>query len=135
MKNLIKSLQHVALHVSNVQNSIHFYKNILEFEQLSTRPNFDFDGAWFSLGETRELHLLEGLNYEVKSASRGTHFAIEVHSIKSIEQFLSSKSIVFKGPKTRPDGVWQIFISDPDGHVIEFTELIAGFNLQTPLSV
>jgi hypothetical protein len=27
------------------------------------------------------------------------------------------------GPKQRPDGMWQIFIQDPDGHYIELTEL------------
>jgi lactoylglutathione lyase len=29
----------------------------------------------------------------------------------------------FMGPKQRPDGIWQIFVQDPDGHYIELTEL------------
>lgn len=120
----IKELNHVALHVKDVAESIHFYKNILEFEQLSTRPNFDFDGAWFGLGNGKELHLLEGCDYKVKSFSRGTHFAIEVESIFEAEAFLKSRNIPMRGPKNRPDGAWQIFINDPNGHCIEFTQII-----------
>ena len=41
MKNLIKSLNHIALSVSNVDNSIDFYENKLGFKRLK-RPDFDF---------------------------------------------------------------------------------------------
>lgn len=124
MLNQIKSLNHVALQVSDVEKSVDFYENILGFKKLDTRPNFDFKGAWFDLGLNTALHLLEGLDYEVKSFSRGTHFAVEVKSILDTENALKLKKIAYRGPKTRPDGAWQIFISDPDGHCIEFTELV-----------
>lgn len=124
MQHQLKSLNHVALQVSNVEKSIDFYANVLGLKPLENRPNFDFKGAWFSLGENTALHLLEGLDYEVKSFSRGTHFAVEVKSIIDTEILLKSKNIAMKGPKTRPDGAWQIFITDPDGHCIEFTELV-----------
>ena len=117
-------LNHIALHVSDVKKSIIFYKEVLEFEQLSTRPAFDFDGAWFRLGQYQELHLIEGRDYEVNSHSRKTHFALKVESAKEIEVFLKSKNLELVGPKPRPDGALQIFITDPDGYWIEFTELV-----------
>lgn len=123
MKNVIKSLNHVALHVSDVEKSTYFYEKILGLQKLENRPNFDFNGSWFELGSNTALHLIEGLDYETKSFPRGTHFAIEVHLILAIETALKSKGIAYKGPKTRPDGAWQIFISDPDGYCIEFTQL------------
>ena len=124
MPLLITELNHIALHVSDVSKSIQFYKHILEFELLNTRPAFDFDGAWFRLGQCQELHLIEGRNYEVNSHSRKTHFALKVLSIKATEDFLKSKNLAMVGPKLRPDGAWQIFITDPDGYWIEFTEIV-----------
>jgi lactoylglutathione lyase len=119
----VEELNHIALHVSDVPRSIHFYKNVLEFEQLNTRPAFDFDGAWFRLGVKQELHLIEGRNYDVNSHSRKTHFALKVASAKDAETFLKAKGLEMVGPKSRPDGALQIFVTDPDGYWIEFTEL------------
>jgi catechol 2,3-dioxygenase-like lactoylglutathione lyase family enzyme len=123
MKISILELNHVAIHVKNVAESIHFYQNILEFEKLNTRPAFDFDGAWFRLGVYQELHIIEGRDYEVNSHSRKTHFALRVKSASETVAFLKSKNIEMIGPKPRPDGVIQIFITDPDGYWIEFTEI------------
>ncbi|MDX2190216.1 MAG: VOC family protein [Bacteroidota bacterium] len=111
-------LNHIAIHVKNVAESVDFYKNTLEFEQIP-RPAFDFDGAWFRLGSVQELHILEGRDYEVQSSSRKTHFALKVASINESEQFLVKKKVTFRAPKQRPDGLYQIFVVDPDGYWIE----------------
>ena len=60
----ILDLNHVALGVSDVPRSIRFYEEIVGLKQ-KPRPDFDFEGAWFALGETRELHLIEGLDTPV----------------------------------------------------------------------
>ncbi len=122
MKHL-KRLHHVALHVADVARSRAFYRDVLELDELP-RPDFDFPGAWFALGPGFELHLIGGRTAPVHSASRGNHFAIEVSDIEAVAAFLRAKGLHFRGPKTRPDGAWQIFLADPDGHVIEFTQLV-----------
>ncbi len=119
----LQRIHHVALHVADVARSIAFYKEVLELSQLP-RPAFDFPGAWFGLGDGFELHLIGGRTEPVHSASRGNHFALLVSDIQAVAQHLRSKGLSFRGPKTRPDGAWQIFLSDPDGHTIEFTQLL-----------
>jgi catechol 2,3-dioxygenase-like lactoylglutathione lyase family enzyme len=118
----IKSLNHVALHVADVGASIEFYENKLGLQPLE-RPLFDFPGAWFDLGEGRQLHLIGGRSLPVHSSNRGTHFALEVDSIQDAAEHLRSKILKFLGPKKRPDGAWQIFVMDPDGHFIEFCQV------------
>ena len=118
----ILDLNHVALHVSDVAASIHFYRDVLGFTPKK-RPDFNFDGAWFALGESRELHLLEGRKDPVPSNQRAGHFAVEVDSVEEAATFLSEKGLPLHGPQTRPDGALQVFVVDPDGHWVEFTEI------------
>lgn len=115
----IKDLNHVALGVSDVPRSIRFYTEVVCLEQKA-RPAFDFDGAWFQLGETRELHLLEGLEHPVHEHPRGNHFAIEVEDIEACDRHLESVGATIINRNVRPDGARQIFIVDPDEHVVEF---------------
>lgn len=90
------------------------------------RPDFDFEGAWFQLGPTRELHLLAGREREVVSHGRGAHFAFEVPDIEEARQQLLAKGIeIAQGPQRRPDGAWQIFLLDPDGYWIELSDISA----------
>ncbi|MFT5128331.1 MAG: catechol 2,3-dioxygenase-like lactoylglutathione lyase family enzyme [Rhodothermales bacterium] len=118
----ILDLNHVALHVADADASCHFYGEVLELPSKA-RPAFGFPGGWFALGPVRELHLIGGRDNAVNSASRGNHFALEVASLAESEAFLRSKGLDIQGPQTRPDGALQLYITDPDGYSIEFTEL------------
>ena len=118
----ILDLNHVALHVSDVAASVHFYGEVLGL-QAKKRPDFNFDGAWFALGDVRELHLLEGREEPVPSHHRAGHLAIEVESVEDAAEFLRGKGLDLHGPQTRPDGALQVFVVDPDGHWVEFTEI------------
>ena len=118
----IHELNHVALHVADVVRSVAFYRDSLGLKQIP-RPDFDFPGAWFALGPSQELHLIGDRQERVPSGHRAGHFALRVRSIKEVESYLHAQGIPMHGPKQRPDGVWQIFIKDPDGHAVEFSEL------------
>lgn len=120
----ILELNHVALHVQDVTVSCRFYGDILGLKKLP-RPNFDFPGAWFALGHNQELHLIGDRTRPVSSQPRGNHFALKVYSVAETEDYLKSRKVDYIGPRQRPDGMWQIFLYDPDGHVLEFTELPA----------
>jgi len=41
----IQELNHVAIYVANVQQSVDFFKQVLKLEPMP-RPAFDFPGAW-----------------------------------------------------------------------------------------
>ena len=114
----IHGLNHVALHVSDVARSCDFYSRVLRLEAMA-RPAFDFPGAWFRLGAQQELHLIGRTNEPVEPRSRNNHFALMVDDIEAWEKHLASAGAEFRPKKKRPDGAWQIFLRDPDGHFIE----------------
>ncbi len=114
----VKALDHVALHVANVELSIEFYTRVLCLELLP-RPAFDFPGAWFRLGTDQELHLIGERGEAVVSGSRSNHFALEVINIADWEAHIKKERAVHRPLKIRPDGATQLFVQDPDGYWIE----------------
>lgn len=115
----ITELDHVAIHVADIEASRAFYVDVLQLRELP-RPDFDFPGAWLSLG-SHELHLIGNRELDANSHHRGTHFAVRVTDVQPVVDRLESCNVDFI-PKTRPDGARQIFVQDPDGHFMEFTQ-------------
>lgn len=121
MKTL--ELNHVAIHVQDVNASCAFYRDILKLDPIP-RPAFTFPGAWFRLGSSQELHIIGDRSDPVFSHNRGNHFALRVDNLDEWEQHLQAMGYPFMPRKQRPDGAFQVFLRDPDGHVIElFTSL------------
>lgn len=113
----VQELNHVAIHVRDLDASIHFYENILELPRLP-RPAFNFPGAWFALG-SQELHLIADpdLNH---ASRRHHHFALLVEDAFAARAALAAKGVTgLEGPSPRPDGPMQLFFHDPDGYRIE----------------
>ena len=111
-------LNHVALHVRDVDRSRQFYSDVLLLRSLP-RPAFSFPGAWFQLGIDQELHLIGDRERAVVSASRGNHYALMVDDMDAWESHLKDAGIDYGARRTRPDGAFQVFFQDPDGHTIE----------------
>jgi catechol 2,3-dioxygenase-like lactoylglutathione lyase family enzyme len=114
----VNQLDHVALHVADVEISIRFYRDVMCLPPMD-RPAFSFPGAWFRLGNTQELHLIGDREVPVQSHHRGGHFALAVESLDEWEAHLDQMEAVRLPRKTRPDGATQTFVCDPDGNWIE----------------
>ena len=114
----IHELNHVAIYVADVERSCAFYRDVLRLEMMS-RPAFDFPGAWFRLGMNQELHLIGRVLGAVPPVNTNNHFALRVDDIAAWEKHLQQAGAEFRPKKQRPDGAWQIFLRDPDGHFIE----------------
>ena len=119
MNKNIAELNHVALLVSDVKRSCDFYQGVLGLEPMA-RPAFDFPGAWFRLGSVQELHLIGGKPVAPAiEQPRGNHFALRVEDLEAWRQHLQPLGLIIRGPVRRPDGAMQIFVRDPDGHLVE----------------
>ena len=116
----VVELNHVALPVSDLRVSRQFYGNILGFEELE-RPKFSFAGAWYRLGASQELHLLARSSAALNvRGSIDRHFALRVSELEQLLLVLDKFRVPHRPPKQRPDGIWQVFVRDPDEHTIEF---------------
>ncbi len=110
-------LNHVALLVASVSRSSAFYENVLGLEPIG-RPNFDFPGAWYRLGDDQELHLIcQGGDTQTRSGAN--HFALMVDDMDAAVATLEQRGGQIARRQVRPDGAEQIYLRDPDGHTIE----------------
>ena len=126
----IQKLDHFTIIVSDLQATRGFYEGLLGMTVLP-RPDFNFEGMWFGR-EALNIHaILENeltgksgvVHREGGRLSRHQHFAFQVEDFEAaVQQVQATEVTIFDGPKSRPDGIQQLFISDPDGHVIELCE-------------
>jgi lactoylglutathione lyase len=114
----VQQLDHVALHVADVERSCRFYEEVLGLERIS-RPAFSFPGAWYRLGAKQELHLIGQRNAPVHSHNRGNHYALLTEDFDAWEARLRQLGAEYLPRRLRPDGALQLYIIDPDGHYIE----------------
>lgn len=123
----VQHIDHVTLVVKSVEESRRFYVGLLGMKEVD-RPAFDFNGAWFQAGATL-IHLIEehdrsgpaGFPDEVLlKSSRNHHFAFEVADAYAAASTLKQMNVdLVDDAKQRPDGAVQVFLTDPDGHVVE----------------
>jgi len=127
----VKQIDHITLVVKNLERSRAFYVDLLGMEPAN-RPGFRFPGLWFQAGATL-VHLIEEhpesgpAQFFVPEdclISRTHHFAFEVDDAVAAANTLESCGIkLVDGPKLRPDGPTQIYIQDPDRHLVELFSL------------
>lgn len=123
----VQSLDHVTLVVKDLERSRQFYVDLLGMRAVS-RPAFSFDGSWFQAGAT-QIHLIKeyegsgpagNLLDEKRRNSRTQHLAFLVADAEAAADTLRARGVaLLSGPKPRPDGYLQVFVTDPDGHVVE----------------
>jgi len=127
----VRHFDHVTLVVNDLAATEHFYVNVLGLDK-TTRPAFDFKGDWYEI-ENILLHIIladedSGLagpgDRKVKSVPRGQHLAFNIDDFDRTVDLLKQHGVdVVAGPKERPDGASQVYINDPDGHLIELFAL------------
>ena len=115
---------HVALSVSNAQESIEFYTKTLRLEEITNRT--EKEGIrWMSLGEGKELHLVSTIKEKVE-INKAVHFAVKVGDFDGFIERLKKMNISYSDwpgspnvVSVRADGIRQIYFQDPDGYWIE----------------
>jgi catechol 2,3-dioxygenase-like lactoylglutathione lyase family enzyme len=117
----VTQLNHVAVHVADLEASHRFYEQVLGLSRIP-RPAFDFPGTWYRLGHDQELHLI-ARPVEGDATPRERHFALKVNDLDAFASHLERQGVAYRGPSPRPDGARQVFVRDPDGHVIELCAL------------
>jgi len=127
----IASIHHVALTVTDLERSRTFYREILSLKEIP-RPPFNFPGAWFEFGDFQQVHLIvhDRATFREKPLdTRDVHFAVRVPSFQVAVEFLRAKGYrtetdsndpYYMVVQTHPTaGFPQIYICDPDRHVVE----------------
>jgi len=120
----VQSLDHVTIVVKDLAATRRFYVDVLGMEEVA-RPNFSFVGQWFQAGPTLIHTILEAegtgrAGFTRENNTRGHHFAFLVSDAEAAYARLQELGVpVVSPPRTRPDGAVQVFLQDPDGHLVE----------------
>ena len=120
-KLTIKAFNHIAIQISDIEKSRDFYSQTLGLKEISA-PAFDYPVIWFSLENGREFHLIGRKPETPFTPVRSNHFALEVGDIYLAEKILKKNEVNCLPIKSRPDGILQLFLTDPDGNFIELCQ-------------
>lgn len=121
-------LDHLALHIRDLERSAHFYGVILGLEELPC-PLVKRKIRWFSLGDTLSLHLIQEGDAPVMP-KKEMHIALQTNDFDGFLKRLDEHGVTYTdwpgtpgAIHTREDGLRQIFFKDPDGYWLEINDL------------
>ena len=125
------TLNHIALYVTNLEKSKSFYKDVIGLDTIPN-PFNDDKHVWFAMGGGTALHVIAGAK-NVINHPQDSHFCFSIPSVEAFLPTLAKAGIPYKNAKgednrvtTRPDGVKQIYFTDPDGYWIEINDAKMG---------
>ena len=114
-------IHHVALNVTDVEEGIRFYVDVLGGTVRSDRPELGIAGAWINLGP-QQIHLVQA----PVPRNLGQHVAVRVADLDDAVRELRSRGIDVADPSPAGTGR-QTFINDPAGNPVELHEVaVAG---------
>jgi len=119
-------IHHVSLNVKDLDRSIEFYRDTLGLKLLAEPEDYpNCRLAWFQLSSGQQLHLIQSLDGGEPQAidTRSSHLAMTVPDIEAAREFiagLEAPTVNYYGNNTF---VGQAYLVDPDGHVIEASQI------------
>jgi catechol 2,3-dioxygenase-like lactoylglutathione lyase family enzyme len=119
----VEFLHHVSVCVTDLPRAKAFYGELLGLTEVY-RPITAFPGAWYQLGD-RQVHLIV---HESPRTLRGTtaidgrdgHVAFRVRDYDETVAYLRTRGVPFWEHRENVTPWAQIFVTDPDGNVLEF---------------
>lgn len=119
---IVTRVHHTSLPVRDLDASIAFYEGVLGLERLP-RPDMGVPGVWLGVGDA-QVHLIHdparvAVSVEGDPDPRGRHEAFAVDDLDVTRAYLVERGIPVVGGSR---GARQMWVKDPDGHVLEFIQ-------------
>jgi catechol 2,3-dioxygenase-like lactoylglutathione lyase family enzyme len=122
----VNSFDHVTLICADLTATRRFYVDFLGMAEVQ-RPAFKFPGLWFEIAGV-QIHATQQSPEAGKAGwapggsviSRSHHIAFAVDDVAKTLAAVEAHGIRIASPlQRRPDGFQQLYLHDPDGHLIE----------------
>jgi lactoylglutathione lyase len=121
------TINHVAISVTDLEESEQFYRDVIGLTQIE-EPFGVGRHAWFDIGGGAELHVIRSAE-ERRERDRNNHLCFSVSSMEHFIERIEANGIDWYDAggnpgeiNVRPDGIQQIYFTDPDGYWIEIND-------------
>ncbi len=120
---IVGSVDHISFSVTDLERSKRFYEDVLGLRTIP-RPDLGLPGVWYGAGNC-EVHLIqrpEGVEVgeaPAKLTPLANHQAFAIDDYEKTLAFLEDRGLEVLS--TTPEN-GQMWIADPDGHVIELID-------------
>ena len=114
-------LDHFNIRTRKLAETVSFYEDVLGLEK-GARPNFAFPGAWMYSDGKPVVHLVDiSSTGEAQKPDSGCvhHVAFASRGFDAMRQRLKSNGMRFEARQVPGGDLWQIFVNDPNGVMIE----------------
>jgi catechol 2,3-dioxygenase-like lactoylglutathione lyase family enzyme len=114
-------LDHFNIRTRKLSDTVRFYESVLGLEK-GPRPNFAFPGAWMYSEGKAVVHLVDiSATDEPQKPDSGVvhHVAFVSTGFDGMSQRLKSRGMPFDARQVPGGELWQIFVNDPNGVMIE----------------
>jgi len=121
---MILGIHHASFLTTNLARSRQFYEGVLGLVISNNRPEMSFDGVWYEITPTQQIHLLVLPNPEAglqrpAHGGRDRHVALIVSELEELVEQLNLAGVAFTQSQS---GRRAVFCRDPDGNALEFME-------------
>jgi catechol 2,3-dioxygenase-like lactoylglutathione lyase family enzyme len=114
-------LDHFNIRTRQLADTVHFYEDVMGLEK-GPRPNFAFPGAWMYSEGKAVVHIVDiSKTDEQQKPDSGVvhHVAFVSRGFDGMKQRLQSQGFPFDARQVPGGELWQIFVNDPNGVMIE----------------
>ncbi len=121
----VTALLHAGLLVADLTRARSFYESVLGLSGVPNRPDLPYPGAWYELGGSQQLHLMNLPNPDVASirpqhGGRDHHIALGVKNMAALKSRLDAAGVKYTVSQS---GRTALFCRDPDMNTLEFVEV------------
>lgn len=106
-------VHHVAVNVTDVEESVAFYTDQLGLTRREDRPDLGIEGAWLDAGD-QQVHFVQA----PVPRNLGQHFALLVDDLDATVAELRGRGVEVSDPGVVGTGR-QAFLLDPSGNPVE----------------
>jgi glyoxylase I family protein len=119
---MITGILHVSFLTSDLAKSRVFYEEVLGLQSNPNRPQMSYDGVWYDVTTSQQVHLLLLPNPEAglqrpSHGGRDRHVALAVAEFGKLKARLEQAGIAYT---LSSSGRSALFCRDPDGNALEF---------------